>query len=32
MTDGEENVPPLIKDALPNLINSGARVVSIAFG
>jgi hypothetical protein len=32
MTDGEENTYPLIADALPAVINSGARVVSVAFG
>ena len=32
LTDGEETDRPFINDVLPSVINSGARVVSIAFG
>jgi hypothetical protein len=32
VTDGEETIQPYIRDVYPQLIDSEAQVVSIAFG
>lgn len=32
ITDGEENAAPYIDEVLPTVIQSGVRVVTIAFG